>query len=238
MLVPLQTLQAQERTGNWNVFARVGLVAWDKAAALQDPVLASGECDYPANGMTCSSVWNNVMGGIGLLYGLNENLSVGLTFDVARPVSNGAYFPAAAMQAAGEQELTFVNMRMTIVQYQVAAEWAPGFAKLSPYVSGSLGGYNVYRSASKIDQAGVTGSETFADIMFSIGVGLDWSLGETTGFRVEIADMIYTGWDRSLLDPVALGYKTELFPDLLPEPPSESSTLHNFRFSLGFDFVP
>jgi hypothetical protein len=63
-------------------------------------------------------------------------------------------------------------------------------------------------------------------------------LGETAGFRVEIADMIYTGWDRSQFDPVALAYKTDLYPDLLPEPPSASSTLHNFRLSLGFDFVP
>ncbi len=50
--------------------------------------------------------------------------------------------------------------------------------------------------------------------------------------------MIYTGWDRNQLNPVQPQYQTSLFPDLVPPPPDDSSTLNNFRLSIGITFLP
>ena len=237
LLVPWQTLHAQ-REGRWNVTPHIGLVLWDNASAIQDPVLSSGDCDLPELNQECAKLTNNLMAGISALYWVQEKIAVGLTFDVARPISNGAYFTPAVMEVAGEQSLSFVNQRLTVLQYAVAAEFAPSIARLSPFVNGSIGGYTVYPEAGKTDFAAVSGFETFTDIMFSVGVGLDYALGESGGIRLELRDMIYTGWEREKLNPVRPEFQTALFPDIAPVPPDESSSLNNFRLSLGFNFVP
>ena len=234
---PLQTLQAQEK-GEWNVTPRLGLVFWDKASGFQDPVLKSGDCDYPEYNHTCASFTNNLMAGLSALYWFAEGVAVGLAFDVARPVTNGAYFTAANMQTAGEQELTLISQRVTTLQYQVEAEWAPLRGGFSPYLTGGVGGYTIYLDPPKADQASATGFESFSDVMFSVGLGLDMAFGEATGLRVALVDMVYTGWEREKLNAISPDYQTNLFPDLLPAPPDEKSTIHNFNFHIAFTFVP
>jgi len=237
VLAPLQTLYGQEE-GRWEISPRIGMVFWDNAAGLQDPALSSGDCDFPQFNHECGSAFNNLMAGLSAHYGVTNQIALGLTFDVARPVSNGAYFPAAEIEIGGVQELTLVSQRLTVIQYQVEGEWSPKFARLAPFVVASAGGYTVYKDAAKADQAGVTGFETFSGPMFSIGLGLNWAFGEGSGLRVELRDMIYTDWDRNELNPVQEQFQTDLFPDLLPAPPDDSSTLNNFRLSLGFFFIP
>jgi hypothetical protein len=237
LLVPAQTLQAQ-RQGQWNVTPRLGLVFWDKAAGLQDPVLRSEDCDYPQFNQECASGANNLIAGISTLYWFSESFSLGLAFDVARPVTNGAYFPAASMEIAGRRQLTLVNQRLTILQYQVEGEWAPPLGRIAPVVVGSVGGYTVYPEPAKEDQAAVTGFGRFSDVMFSVGLGLDWAAGSSAGLRLILTDMIYTGWERGKLNPVDPAFQTDLFPDLLPPPPEAKSTLHNFNLALAFTFVP
>lgn len=243
LLMPWQSLQAQ-RQGRWNVTPRVGLVLWDDASAIQDPVFHSDDCDYPEFNHECSAFSNNLQAGLSALYGLTERISIGLAFDFGRPVTNGAYFPAATMERAGTQELTLVNQRLTVLQYSIEGAWAPSFARLSPFVNAGIGGYTVYLDAPKADFAGVSGFDSFTDLRFSIGVGLDFALGEASGIRLEVRDQIFTGWDRNKLNPVQgeptliRNFQTTLFPDLLPKPPDESETLNNFMVSLGFNFVP
>ncbi len=236
LLVPTQSLQAQ-RKGQWNVTPRLGLVFWDDAAAIQDPVLGSSECDFPQFDQTCVSVANSLMAGISAMYNFTERFAVGLSFDVARPVTNGAYFPAASMVIAGQDQLTFVNQRLTILQYQVQGDWAPDW-RLAPVVLAAIGGYTVYPDPPKADFASVTGFNTRADLMYSIGVGVDWNLGASGGLRLTLVDMIYTGWDRDQLNPVAPQFQTTVWPDLVPAPPAAASTLHNFNLALAFTFVP
>lgn len=237
VLAPLQTLHAQGQ-GRWEISPRIGLVFWDNASALQDPLLSGGDCDFPEFNHECASTFNSLMAGISALYGITDQIQLGLAFDVSRPVSNGAYFPAATIEIGGLQQLTLVSQRLTVIQYQVEGEWSPTFARLAPFVTGGLGGYTVYKDAAKADQAGVTGFETFTGLMFSVGVGLNWAFGEGAGIRAELRDMIYTDWDRNELNPVLPQFQTDLFPDLLPEPPGDSSTLNNFRLSVGFFFIP
>lgn len=234
---PLQTLQAQEK-GQWNVTPRLGLVFWDQASGLQDPVLSGGDCDYPQYNHECASLTNNLMAGLSALYWFAEGLAVGLAFDVARPVTNGAYFTAANMETAGLQELTLVSQRVTSLQYQVEAEWAPLRGGFSPYLTGSVGGYTIYLDPPKADQASATGFESFSDVMFSLGVGLDMAFGSAAGLRLALVDMVYTNWEREKLNAVSPAYQTNLFPDLLPPPPDEKSTIHNFNFQIAFTFVP
>jgi hypothetical protein len=237
LLVPSQTLQAQ-REGRWIITPRLGQVFWDDAAALQDPALNSDKCDFPEFNQTCAAFTNNLQAGISLLYGVAERFSVGLSFDVVRPVTNGAYFPPVEMEIGGQQELTVINQRLTIVQYAVEGEWGPPLGRIFPYVVGSIGGYTVYMDPAKVDFAGVTGFQKFGDLMYTLGVGIDFAIGSTAGLRVEFRDMIYTGWDRDRFYPVLPRYQSSLFPDLMPAPPEESGTLHNLRFALAFSFVP
>lgn len=234
---PLHTLQAQEK-GQWNVTPRLGLVFWDKASGFQDPVLNGGDCDYPQYNHECASFTNNLMAGLSALYWLTDGLAVGLAVDVARPVTNGAYFTAANMETAGLQELTLVSQRVTALQYQVEAEWAPLTGGFSPYITGSVGGYTIYLDPPKADQASATGFEHFSDLMFGVGVGLDMAFGESAGLRLALVDMIYTSWEREKLNAVSPAYQTNLFPDLLPPPPNEKSTINNFNFQIAFTFVP
>jgi hypothetical protein len=236
LLVPLQTLHAQ-RQGQWNITPRLGLVFWDKASGFQDPVLSGGDCDYPQFNHTCGSFTNNLMAGLSALYWFADAFAVGLAFDVARPVSNGAYFKAASMESRGIQELTLVSQRVTTLQYQVEAEWTPSTGRLSPFLTGGVGGYTIYLDPPKADQASSTGFESFSDLMFSVGIGIDWGLGSAGGLRLALVDMIYTGWEREKLNPVLPAYQTNLFPDLMPPPPDEKSTLHNFNLQLAFTFV-
>ena len=135
LLMP-QTLNAQERKGRWNIFPRLGLVAWDNAAAIQDPVLSKGKCDYPEFGMDCSSVWNNLQGGIAANYFLTESFELGIAVDFSRPISNGAYFPAVEMGVSGQNTLSFVNQRLSIADAALQVEMS-AFMRLEP---GGAGG--------------------------------------------------------------------------------------------------
>ncbi|NIR45100.1 MAG: hypothetical protein GWN99_12005 [Gemmatimonadetes bacterium] len=243
LLVPWQTLDAQDRQGNWIIYPRIGLIAWDDAAAIQDPLLSGGNCDFPEVGMECSSSLNNVQAGISVGYYLTPSVGVGLAVDISRPITNGAYFPAVEFEVAGEQSLTFVNQRLTIADAVAQVEWAPSVGALKPFLNGGVGIYAVWPEAKKEDKAAVTGFQSFTDLMFQVGVGLDWSIGETTGFRIELSDQIYTGWDRDELYPIFTSselpdHSTQLFPDLLEDPPEDSSTLNNFRLMIGFTFMP
>ncbi len=187
LLAPWQILHAQQ-AGQWNIAPRLGLVFWDDAAAIQDPVLSSGDCDYPQFDQTCASGLNNLQAGISALYRVTRQVSLGLAFDVGRPVSNGAYFPAASMEIGGRQRLTLINQRLTILQYAVEAQVAPYSGRLSPFLVGSVGGYTLYKDPGKTDLAGTTGFETSTDVMFSVGIGVDWAFGAATGLRIEVRD--------------------------------------------------
>ncbi len=237
LLAPSGPLHAQ-RQGRWMITPRIGQVFWDDAAGLQDEVLNSDKCDFPEFNQTCAVFTNNVQAGISLLYGVAQRFSVGLSFDVTRPVTNGAYFPPVEMEIGGEQQLTLLSQRLTIVQYAVEGEWGPSLGRIAPYVVGSIGGYTVYMEPAKVDFAGVTGFQRFGDVMYSLGAGLDFALGSAAGLRLEFRDMIYTGWDRDRLYPVLPRFQASLFPDLIPPPPDASGTLHNLRLALAFSFVP
>lgn len=238
LLVPSHTVHAQRAAGQFQITPRLGYVAWDNASGIQDPVLNSGDCDYPQFGQECARGTNNLMAGISALYGLTNNLSLGVGFDVARPVTNGTFFSAAEIEIAGLQELTLINQRLTVIQYTAEGQFAFAVGRIAPFVVGSVGGYTVYKEASKSDFAGTTGFERFGDLMFSVGLGLDFLLAAGSGFRIEVRDLVYTGWDRAQLNPVRPEFQTELFPDLLPAAPGESDTLHNFMLAIGFVFVP
>jgi hypothetical protein len=126
---------------------------------------------------------------------------------------------------------------VTTLQYQLEGQLSPFTGTLQPYLSGGFGGYTIYLDPPKADQAASTGYESFSDLMFSIGIGIDWALGSAGGLRLAVVDMIYTNWEREKLNPVAPAYQTNLFPDLLPPPPDEKSTLHNINLQLAFTFV-
>lgn len=243
LLVPWRSLDAQDRQGSWIIYPRIGLVAWDDAAAIQDPLLSGGSCDFPEVGMECSSVWNNVQAGISTAYYMTPSIGIGLAVDLSRPVSNGAYFPAVSLEVAGEQRLSFVNQRLTIADAVAQVEWAPSVGAFKPFLTGGIGMYAVWPEAKKEDKAGVTGFQSFSDVMFQLGVGIDWSIGETTGFRIELSDQIFTGWERGTLDPTFQtaelpNFSTQIFPDLVESPPDESGTLNNLRLMIGFTFMP
>jgi hypothetical protein len=238
LLVPWQSLDAQvERQGRWDIVPRIGYVMWDDAGGLQDPVFNGGACDYPDFNQTCASAANSLMAGLSALYWFVDAFAIGVAFDVARPVTNGAYFLPAEMTISGASQLTLVSQRLTVLQYQVEGEFAPNW-KLAPVVMGGIGGYTVYGDPPKSDAAAVTGFKSQSDLMFSIGVGLDWALGAAGGLRLSVTDMVYTGWDREGLNVVDPAYQSAVWPDLIPAPPEASETLHNFNIALAFTFVP
>lgn len=72
----------------------------------------------------------------------------------------------------------------------------------------------------------------------SVGGGIDLALEERTGLCINVRDLVYTDWDREMLNPVGSEYQDDFFPEYRPAPPAPKKTIQNLVVSIGFNFVP
>jgi hypothetical protein len=223
---------AAQEAGRVTVTPHVGYVAWDEAAGIQDPVFQNDLCDFPEIGVECVGAGNNVSAGLSVLYAVRPQVRIGVSFEVHRPVANGAYFLPVELNTPGQARLVFVSQRLTVSQYAAVVEFHPVTGgRVSPFLEGGLGGYVLYLDPERSNSA-----RRFHDLAALVGGGLEIPIGTATGFRLHVRDMILTGWDRDRLNVVSPEEATTRFPDLVPVPPEASSTLHNLWLSVGFLF--
>lgn len=169
--------------------------------------------------------------GLEAMYRVSPNIGVGVRGDVARPSTEGDFFPAE--MSFGDTTLIFgVQQPVTVMHYGALAQLETG-GSLSLFGLGSIGGY-----AITLDPQAARGKRTFNQWAATAGGGVRLRTSSTTSVRLEVHDLIFLNYERNQLDPVEPRFKPVRFPDVLPVQPEFDGTAHNFFFALSFTFSP
>ena len=216
---------AQQEGGQWQVAPVFGVNVYDDATGLETAGMLGGT----------------------VMYGLNSIFSLGLGFGYSRPEMNGTYFPNAIWKVHADTVL------MNVAGYQ-ASQWTY-YANLQAgiplgslylFAQGGIGGvtfWNDRQSFAEVTQETDRVSES--SMMIPLGVGLSYEISSLLGIGVSAVDEIYTGYDRSNMNPVfearfqnTCEVENFCIIGANGDPPAEKSSYHNFRFSLVFNFMP
>jgi hypothetical protein len=207
-------LHAQAQGGQFAVAPRVSYQIFDNSSALDN-------------------AW---MLGLDALYYFGESgFALGLTLDMSRPETQGDFFTPIRLDFGPENELHFVGVRTTLVQTSLEAAYRFGGIdrRWAPYVMAGGGVYAIYP-----DNQQQEGFGTVYGPAANIGAGLEFAIGEQTGFRLDVMDYVYFDYDREELNVVKEAFRDDRFPEMHGTPPDPKSTIHNIRLSLAFVFVP
>lgn len=175
---------------------------------------------------------NAAMLGVDANYHVNSILALGVRFDVARPGTDGDYFPAE-MQFGSDSTLIFaVAQPVTVLQYGAQAQLEFGGA-VSFFLKGGAGG----RTFTMDPQASF-GRVNITDWAFSAGGGIRFRTGGGTSIALEVQDLIYPNFSRESLNPVEPRFRPTRFPDVVPYQAEYTGTAHNIYAALAFTFTP
>jgi len=174
---------------------------------------------------------NAAMLGVDTRYSVGSHVGLGLRLDVARPGTDGQYFPAE--MSFGDTTLILqVQQPITLMQYMAMGEFETG-GSFSVFVNGAAGGYTMY-----LDPQASYGVNSVTEWAFSAGAGLRLRTGGGTSVRLEVMDLIYTNFNRNNLDPVEPRFAPVRFPDVVPPQPAYEGTAHNIYAAISFIFTP
>lgn len=178
-----------------------------------------------------TSIESSAMLGLDAMYALTGNISVGVRFDFARPVTDGTYAPAE--MTFGDTTMVFaVSQPLTIVDAGVNAEYQVG-GRLSPFVQGGVGAYRI-----SLDPQAAVGATSFTELLFTVGGGVDFQVSPSASIRLSVHDLIYNYFNRDNLNPVDPRFAPQRFPDAIPPQPPFEGVAHNLHFALAFSFAP
>lgn len=212
-------LQAQGVEGEWAVELRGGAQIFDAATAIQ----------------TGASI------GLDAQYLLSPRLAVGPFMDYVRAETDGTYFIAVLPFGPDESEPYEVSQVISSVQYGLGGSFdiLPE-SRFGPYLGVGGGGYRLYLDPQSNDApTRVDGG------LAQVGGGIRWSISDAAGLQIDARDMIYFGFDREDLNPIDPRHRnrredgTVQFPAFeRSDIADEKSTVHNFRLTLGFSYIP
>lgn len=215
MLAGSSALSAQTPAGEWILDLRGGAIVYDDASALQTGGTVSLEA----------------------LYHITPRFAIGPSIDYVLTQSDGEFFPAVV--EFGPDSLRVMNVGQTVgaLNYGGVAvvDVLPASA-LSLYLAGGGGGYRLYLDAQSNE-----GAARVDGWMMQAGGGIRYSLTEAAGIQLDARDIIYGDFDREQLNPVGESQRpTDDDLNLVPprDLPEAKSTLHNFRVTLGFSYIP
>jgi opacity protein-like surface antigen len=200
---------AQTTGGQFHVGPRIGYIKYANKTGIKDAALF----------------------GLDALYYVSPNLGVGFALDVARPNTDGNFFPAE-MSFGDTTFIYAVSQPLTILQFALQAEATTG-GRLAPFLGASIGGYRV-----SLDPQVAAGQSNFTELGFSFGGGIAFAVGEATSVRLEARDYVFTKFNRDNIYPVDSRFRPTRFPDVLPEPAPFDGTAHNIHVGLAFTFTP
>jgi hypothetical protein len=169
--------------------------------------------------------------GLDGMYALTRNLSVGFRLDIARPMTDGNFFPAE-MTFQDTTLLFAVEQPLTVVQYAGKAEFGFG-GSLGFFLNGSVGGYRV-----TLDPQVVQADRSIDHMGFGFGGGISLSTGASTRVRLEVQDFVWRKFNRADLNPVEQRFQPVRFPEVIPTQAPFRGTAHNIHISLAFAFTP
>lgn len=208
---------AQAPPGDWGIDLRGGALIYDDASALE----TGGAVTFEA------------------LYQITPRFSVGPTIDYVRTQSKGEYFPMELNLGPDSTRVRHIGQGVNALNYGavVSADILPA-SDLSLYLAGGGGGYRLF-----LDAQANEGPVRLDGWMAQIGGGIRYAVTEAAGIHLDARDVVYGDYDREMLNPVDERHRCVQdqldlcgLGDLdLTEP---KSTLHNFRVTLGFSYVP
>jgi len=228
ILVAATPAIAQVAAGQFQVSPRVGYYIYDDATPFKNAASVGADARYF----------------------ITENLGIGLEFDFARPVVDGSYFTNAYFVYPGPIALLIeAGQQVTQVSFAAVGVAALRTERISVLGVGGGGVYTFYYDPQVIGSVpNRSGNETFTKAMVVLGAGVEYSISESAGFRVDVVDDVFFNFDREKFNPVELRWQNDRnrepggsaldFPEANGSPPEASETVHNFRVSLAFELVP
>lgn len=209
LALPLAVAHAQVRAGSFQLTPYGALLTPDNSSALKD----------------------GVMLGIEAAYYVTTNIAVGVTGNFGRSESDGTYFGAAVFPLGAGLDTVQVDQKVSIATYGAIAKLGISAAQFSPFVAGGIGGYFLF-----LDPQSNDAPVTISGLGLEVGAGFHLALSDRTGIRADVRDLIFTDYDRDVLNVISPRFQTDLF--LKGQPPGEKSTIHNLRLSFGFSYLP
>lgn len=194
---------------NFEIGPRLGYVMWK-----------------PETGMTEAA-----MLGVDAIYKVNRHIGLGARFDVARPGTDGQYFPAE-MTFNDTTVILAVSQPLTVLQYAVQAQLETG-GSFSVFAKGGAGGRTI-----SLDPQAARGQVSTSDWMFSAGAGVRIRAGSGTSVMLEVQDLIYANYNRNDINPVEPRFQPTRFPDVVPYQAEYTGTAHNIYAAISFIFTP
>jgi hypothetical protein len=215
----------QFESGQWRATPVLGINTYDDATPFQTAAMIGGTVQYS----------------------VAPAITLGLGMGFARPEVDGSYFPRALFVLSADTTFLF-NVGYQASQWTYYGMLTVGAPLGNWYVygSGGVGGVTFWYDrqsfrnvVQKTDRTAVT------NLMFPLGVGISYSVSELIGVRIDVTDEIYTSFDRDELNPIAEArfentcqIENFCIQDANGTVPEPKSTVHNFRFSIGFEFTP
>jgi hypothetical protein len=169
--------------------------------------------------------------GVDAIYRLNSRIGLGVRFDVARPGTDGQYFPAE-LSFNDTTVILAVEQPLTVLQYGVQAQVETG-GVFSVFAKGGAGGRTI-----TLDPQAARGRVNVTDWMFSAGGGIRINSGGGTSVKLEVQDLIYANFKRESLNPVEPRFRPRRFPDVVPYLAEYEGTAHNIYAAISFIFTP
>lgn len=181
-----------------------------------------------------SAIENGPGVGISMVRFFTDQLAVGPDFNFSRTRSDGSFFPALEWQMGTDSSrITLVGQELSIMSLGLRAELHVPLSGDSIRAYGVAGGgaYSIF-----LDPQSNRRSERITKPGLLAGAGLDFTFGSDMGLRLELRDLIMTGYDRERLRLVDERFESKYF--VRPDVPDPKSTIHNLALVVGFIYVP
>lgn len=217
-LLPVTAVGAQSIPKQFSVTTRLGAIAAERAASLEQAALL----------------------GLDTEYALNKWFALGTSVDVSRGNTTKKDFLTRLRYGnaavAGGDSIYYQNLGQAVSTINISAFGTLRYPskKLSPFVYGGIGSYVMILDPQ------VNGKATRANnLSYTGGVGVWYKLNDRVGIQLDARSVTYTKFDRQLLNP-ARGRTEQItpFPEDFPTPPPAKSTALNTMFTLGFRYIP
>jgi hypothetical protein len=195
---------------HFEIGPRLGYVKWKAETGLKDAAML----------------------GVDATYRVSSRLGLGVRFDVARPGTDGNYFPAEMTFGDDTTMILAVSQPLTVLQYGVQAQFETGGA-LSVFARGGGG-----RRTITLDPQAARGRVSVSDWALMVGGGVRVRAGGGTAVMLEVQDLVYLNYSRESINPVEPRFRPTRFPDVIPYQPEFSGTAHNIYAAISFIFTP
>ena len=171
--------------------------------------------------------------GLDFLYRLGETFGVGFTGSVARPETDGEFFPLVRIPAGDTSLYYRVSQPVVEYTYGIQGQARMSLGRWAPYANAAIGRY-----LFTLDPQANDGVRRYGGPMFSLGAGIHVPLGSRAGMSIDLRDVIFSSFERDEFDATDPLLRDPRFDPIPGGKPDAKSTVHNLRLSVGVSFIP